>query len=520
MIQSASDIAALQQELERRYLEASRKGIWDYLQCLTIDTRPPQRFKDLIKHNPWQADLINILAPIFEAATGHKPKTKSNVYVTAGRGHGKTSLFALLSAWALCFAKYPVKMYAAAGDKDQANILTERMQAEAAQNPWLAKLLTSKVREVQGPSGTLEVLTSDAPTSTGLIADVYLIDELTSHKSRKLWDALLSGKDKRPDAAWCVISNAGIKGTWQHDILRTAQQDPKRWVVHEIPALSASWLNREDIEAQRPYLIPAEFKRLHLNEWCDQNEENAFVLRYQIENCVTSTQQTEGRGHKYIMAADYASVHDRTAAAVMHMEDDDVYLDDLKVWQGKPEDRMQIERLEQWLTEKMQSFDIRRLILDPYQLESTAQKFEKKLPVERFSFGGSHHYQLAENLRSLIVTRRLHIYPKAGPLTLPDGTIEDLVEEITQLVIEEKGQGRWRFNHLPGKHDDRAIVLALASLALVRQKRGTGVWLPPEPIPSTPQGPHDWLKMQSEAQEILDRRARGEEDHLLWAGLD
>lgn len=174
---------------------------------------------------------------------------------------------------------------------------------------------------------------------------------------------------------------------------------------------------------------------------------------------------------RHIAAIDLGIVNDRTAACVVHTEGEIVVLDRLDCWQGKPEDRVKLTEIESWVEGVIRNFNLVKLVLDPWNLEQIAQNFERYVDVQRFSFGGGNHFALAQNLRTLILNHRLKIYPRAGLLQLADGRHEDLVDEMSQLVVEEKTNGTYRLNHLPNKHDDRTICLAMACLAAVKLDR-------------------------------------------------
>jgi hypothetical protein len=92
-------------------------------------------------------------------------------------------------------------------------------------------------------------------------------------------------------------------------------------------------------------------------------------------------------------------------------------------------------------------------VLDKTNLEQLAQKFERRLNVERFSFHGDSHHKMAENIRSLVLNQRLTIYPNAGYVEKSDGSYDTLVTEIANLIVVERA-GLYRLDHRPGFHDD------------------------------------------------------------------
>ena len=368
-------------------------------------------------------------------------------YEMAGVWHhnSKTSIIAMLCNWCLVYAKHSIRIVAAAADRDQAQILIDRCKAEAVGNPWLKESLHCKHYEVLGPQGILTALSADAPTSSGLLADLYIVDELSWHAKRDLFDILYSGKDKRPTGCFIIISNAGEKGTWQHELWESSKKNP-RWLCHEVPPMSASWLDEALIEDQRATLPLTLFKRLHMNVWTAPGEDNAFVTREQLTPCLVGVESLGDREHSHVISIDYGMTKDRTALCVAHADDNGiVVLDTLSCWQGNQQSHVQIGRIEEWVREQMTNFRVSKIVLDAFQLEGLAQKFEPYVTVERVNFGGNMFTKLSENLRSLILSQRIKLYPGAGSLPVKN-KMEDLADELLDLQIVQKSTG-WSWGH-------------------------------------------------------------------------
>jgi hypothetical protein len=448
--------------------QQSKAGLQGYLDNLIIDSRPPARLKKLLTKNPWEGELLQLLIPLFEAASGFGDAEKRCAYITAPRGHSKTSILAMLCNWALVYSKHPISIVAAAADRDQAQILISRCKAEAKGNPWLKDQLHFKHYEVLGPQGVLTACASDAPSSSGMLCDLHICDELTWHAKRDLFDILYSGKDKRRQGCFIIISNAGEKGTWQHDLWESSKKSPC-WVCHEVPPMSASWLDEALIEEQRATLPLSLFRRLHLNIWTTPGEDNAFVSRDQLAPCMTGHESQGDRDNAHVISIDYGMTRDRTALCVCHADDNGmVVLDTMSCWQGTKDAHVQIDKIEDWIREQMQTFRVSKIILDAFQLESTAQKFEPYVDVERVNFGSNMLMKLAENLRSLILSQRIKLYPGAGPVPVKS-RMEDLADELLDLQIVEKGSV-WNWEHSMTGHDDRTVVLAMAALTIVKER--------------------------------------------------
>jgi hypothetical protein len=65
----------------------------------------------------------------------------------------------------------------------------------------------------------------------------------------------------------------------------------------------------------------------------------------------------------------------------------------------------------------------------------------------------------------------MRLPPHVGVLTLADGRVEDLVDELAALIVRVTSGNWWRFDHAPQNHDDRAQVLALGALECVQRPK-------------------------------------------------
>ncbi len=473
-------MSALKSDLEKYLALARRKsklGLQNFLDLVSVETADKRVRRFLHVKEPWQQQLLDPLIPAVEQACGLHDNYRGpqKFFLTLPKGHAKTTKIALLVTWAVCFAPRPIKAVVAAGDRGQANLLLEAIETVKRENYWLADLFKTINYEASGPGGTLEVLSSDADTASGILPDIIIVDELTFWKKPDLYHVLDLGSHKRPRCVFIVITNAGIISTWQHQILQQAKADPALWFVHDRPGHKASWLSQERIAKERRGKPPGLARRMYDNEWVRPDETDAFATREQCEACVDPQLEPTTHGHRshdYVTAIDLGVSKDRAVGVVVHRDADGVIaLDQMRVWVPTPGNRVQVADVKAWLAEVHQNYPLAQLVLDPWNLEDVAQEYEqdRRVEVTRYSFQGQGHMKLAENLRTLLADRRLKLYADAGRISLPDGTAEDLIDEMSGLIIEYGKDGKtYRFNHLPGKHDDRTCALALAALGCVQ----------------------------------------------------
>ena len=119
---------------------------------------------------------------------------------------------------------------------------------------------------------------------------------------------------------------------------------------------------------------------------------------------------------------------------------------------------MEISAVEEWLLEAHRQFNGAKLVLDPWQAVSTAQRLRAAgVSVKEFTFSASSNAKLALTLHRLLRDRNL---------ALPDD--EELLAELANVRLRETSPGVYRLDHDEGAHDDRAVALALAAYELTR----------------------------------------------------
>jgi len=457
-----------------------------------IDSRPDaKKYVELAE--PWQWMLMDMVTPAIESVSGipaaRNYKGPRNFWLTLPRGHDKTSSIGRLMSWLLAFSPRTISAVCAAADRDQASILAEFMQKEAQLNPWLYKRLSFQNYVVKSTwralhTNTLKVLAADAFGTFGLTNEVVVCDELTHWGSRDLWDVLQSGRNKRPDSIFIVITNAGIIGSWQWEALQAVKQLEKTtgsWKTYEAPGPLASWQSGKNLEEQKAILPPMLARRVLLNEWIDPSEDCGFVTRLQAQKCENIGRELAlkkndkgSEGVRYYAGIDYGPVKDRTVCTVIHQREDGlIVVDKMDVWQGSRQSRVKIEAVEEWIEDVRKSFPNTLFVIDPYQMEGTIQKYEGLCRIERFEArGGKSNYEMAQALRQTIINEKIAWYSGAGDLTsMVNGNlkIHTLVDEFAELITKVVGFG-YRMDHLPSGHDDRCVSLGMAVHRLLNTK--------------------------------------------------
>lgn len=469
------------------------QGLGYFLNSIVIPSSPePMPFG--VCADQWQRDKLAPKIPAIEHLAGLNPdyclgldRKRHPVYKgplrfmdILARGHNKSSEEAWISCWLAAYSKRIIHGYILAADRDQGRLIIQAANDLLQLNPWIP--VTINKDTIVGAAGSVEVLPCDASSSMGLRGNFYIADEYVHWKRQKEWTAMVSGLRKVTPTVFCVLSNAGLLGSWQHEVFLEAKSDPKEWAVFHQHGTLASWLTPDGIAKDRRMFPPSEGKRLFDNQWIDPAEEHDYLRRTEVEACAKMgadmrlmyrLRRQQGV-HNYVASIDYGPRRDRTVLCVMHMGPGDIIIvDRLEVWQGSPDSPVQIEKVEEWINEVQSSFRPVVYVIDPYQMESTIQKMQKRgLPVEAWSArAGQGNFQMAQLLRALIIDCRLVWYSGAGSIEVTDPrtgevSIETTVDELVGLRTKKMPYG-WRFDHENQKHDDRAVALAMGALRAV-----------------------------------------------------
>ena len=464
--------------------QLSAKSATAYLNQLVIDCRPePRPFREVA--DPWQWTLANKIVPAIEyaARVQHFYRGPRSFWLTLPRGHDKTSFIGRLTNWVLAFSKISIECIAAAADRDQANLLLEAMELEARLNPWLQPLLDFKNYQVLGTrkKSRLKILSSDANSSFGQRPDFMVVDELTHWPKEDLWQALITGREKKAETSvMVVITNAGTLGSWQHEALKKCKASSD-WFVYEAPGQISSWMTKERIEALKLQIHPMLARRVLDNQWVDPSEGQGYLTSHEIDECETEaftlglTRQLKGKPHlSYVAAVDYGPKKDRTVMVVMHQDPFTGVniVDRMDVMQGSSSRRVPIRDVEDWILTITQAFNLQCLVVDPYQMEGTIQKFEGRVPIERFEpRGGKANYELAQALRSCVVNKRLAWYQGCGDVMIRGREeFHTFAQELKEVSIKEMVYGYRIINSTKGTHDDRIVAVGMALVKLLQEQ--------------------------------------------------
>lgn len=424
------------------------------------------------------------------------------------RGYSKTVDAGGLSIAAMLTQLRPgATAYAAAADRDQARLILDAIRGFVHRTPGLRGVLDVQAYRVLGPRGiTLDILAADGPGAWGLRPDWMIKDEAAqwpdTANAREVDDALMTALPKVPGSRLVVITSAGDPAHWSHADFERALAEPDRWRVSHLDG-PAPWMDPAELAAEKRRLMPAIYARLFENRWT--SGEDRLTSREVVESlAVLDGPVPPQRGKRYVIGLDVGVTNDRTAAVVAHAErlSDRGYDDGLDRWndnrgesgvlsrwraerwgERRPVEqategvKVVVDRVAVWAGSRLAPVSLTEVtdwvfqaavdyggvvVFDPYQAVQLSQELRAQgVLTEQFTFSSGSVGRLAATLHRLLREKAMEI-PRD----------QELIDELVNVRLRETSPGVFRLDHDRGKHDDRAIALALAAHHLLN---GTGV---------------------------------------------
>lgn len=248
---------------------------------------------------PWQ---IFILTTVFGWVDGEKKRRFRHVYIEVPRGNGKSALSSGVALYALAAdGEGGAECYTFATTRDQARIVFDTSKAMVSMSPDLAREfgLTKQAHSVtvMKTGSVLMPKSAEGSTLDGLNTHIAVIDELHAHKTRELYDVVVTSLGKRRQPLLWVITTAGFDNagicyevrTMVTRVLdRTVIDDAQFGIIYTIDP-DDDWRTEAALKKANPNwcvsVMPAEvmrlqrtamelpssqnnFKTKHLNVWC------------------------------------------------------------------------------------------------------------------------------------------------------------------------------------------------------------------------------------------------------------
>lgn len=459
--------------------------------ALLIDTdQGPRPLGECI--DPWQKSDFEALDSGWQrAVVGAKAKaTYQRGWLERPRGHAKTLDLGIMATWALFASRRRLSGIAAAGDQDQARLLRDAIGRLLYVNPWLGSILEVQAYKVLNTrtESTLEVLTSDAPTSWGLTPDFVIADEVCHWRKRDLWDSLISSAAKRSTCMFVTITNAGLQDDWVWTTREAVRQDAT-WYFSRLDGPCASWITPDRLQEQERLLPSIAYQRLWLNIWTQGGGDaiTPELIDYAFRKELRSQTQAQP-GFDYVAGLDLGVSRDASAVCVLgvrrsHDGHGHIRLAHTKVWRPSKGHKVNLQSVEDELLRLHAVFGFRQLSYDPWEARHMASRLQSahlgrmvrgenrrtRMPVVEVPPTGQNLQRIATAVIEAFNDRRIECYPDP-----------DLKRDLTRLRIEERSYGfRLTAPHDELGHGDLGTAFSLALLAAselaTRPKMSIGV---------------------------------------------
>jgi phage terminase large subunit-like protein len=260
-----------------------------------------RKAREPFKLEPWQRVIVR---RIFGWKHPDGTRVYRSVYVEVPRKNGKSTLAAGIALYLLfCDGEEGAEVYSAALDKDQAGIVYSVAAEMTARCPMLddRSECLKGVKQINVPltASFYKPIPADDDGAHGFNAHGVICDELHTQPNRHLVDVLTTSMASRDQPLALFLTTAGSDRSsicWEYhqkalDILAARTEDPEFLAVVYGAAPEDDWkdlatwkkanpnfgvsvseryLRSECEKAQKNPALENTFRRLHLNQWTEQ----------------------------------------------------------------------------------------------------------------------------------------------------------------------------------------------------------------------------------------------------------
>jgi phage terminase large subunit-like protein len=428
----------------------------------------------------WQKLVYANVFGFKERATGGRRFRQGVVYVP--KGNGKTTISAPLAMY-MTFGENEggAEGYAAAVTRDQARILFETAQnmvrrSDDMRKRWGVGVLTNSIFQERTAS-RLVPISSDAKALDGLNVAVAVCDEIGSHRTPEVYEALSTAMGKRHQPFLLSIStatqnNAGIgRQLWDYSlrVLQGVQTDERLFsIIYSIDDTDDPWEEATWIKANpawgvsvQPDAIRAIMRQArnnpsqeasartrHLNVWIGADEQLFSTRQWTL--CADRDLKLEDfEGRECHLALDLASKTDLAALVAVFPEtrDGDVhytvfcrcYLNEAAVMEARnasypgwananeliitPGNETDFQTIEDDTVEWFRRFRVASMAYDPWRTTQLAQRLQSSsVPVVEFRSNTQNFSAPTRELEAAIRSARIR-HDGNGPLAWCIGNV-------------------------------------------------------------------------------------------------
>ena len=395
------------------------------------------------------------------------------VVLSEPKKSGKTFMAACLCLW-WAVTNPKTEIILVANDEDQAKgRVFQTAAALIENNPGLraeADVLSDEIRMENGT--TIMPISGDFKGAAGSRHSLVIYDEIwgfEAEKARRLYEELTPPPSEF--SAWVLIVtyagflgeadllesiyNRGLAGRRVDDELECYQNDELFMFWSHTPR--QPWQTEVYYEQQRKILRPAQFERLHRNEWV--SSESRFIDPSLWDQNVNSMLRPDPTGALFI-GVDASVKHDSTALVAVKYDrgyGDRLVLATHKIWVPSPGNPMDFEATLEFYLRRLENYSthIEKILVDPFQMHRTITTLEQAgLPIEAFPQTQPNLTLATESLYAALANRRLNLYEAP-----------DLRAHVLNAASRETARGFRLSKEKQSLKIDGAVALSFAVVA-------------------------------------------------------
>uniref|UniRef100_A0A6M3L7W3 Putative terminase n=1 Tax=viral metagenome TaxID=1070528 RepID=A0A6M3L7W3_9ZZZZ len=315
----------------------------------------------------WQRFIVSQL---FGWYRGDGTRRFRTAYVEVPRKNGKSELAAGLGLRMLLLDGEPTpEVYSAATARDQARIVYTRARNILQLSRPLNRLAVANRSAITSDfnGGVFQPLASDHNSLEGLNIHCAIVDELHAHRTRDVWDVLVSACGSRRQPLIFAITTAGVgrhgicwemhehaervlTGTVEDEsffaYIAAADSDadwtaPSSWRAANPNlgvSLSESYLAGECRRAQAMTGYQNTFRRYFLNQWTEQVDRWLDMEKWRA--CANPATEEQLAGRDCYLGVDLSRVIDLTAMSAVFPPFETDPLWRVKTWAWAPQERI------------------------------------------------------------------------------------------------------------------------------------------------------------------------------------
>jgi phage terminase large subunit-like protein len=447
----------------------------------------PIEFVETVLHDPEMQQPYNLL-PAERAFLAHAFALNRNgrllypeqVY-SCPKKSGKTAFAALhMLTTLLLFGGHFAEGYALANDQEQSIArVFQAIRRIVECSPLLkreAKITESRI-SFPAFNAIISAIASDAGSAAGANPVISVFDELwayTSERARRLWDEMVP-PPTRKIACRLTVTYAGYSGESMllEELHKRGTALPQlgnalyggdgllMFWSHE-PV--APWQDEPWLAQMRQTLRPNQYLRMIENHFV--TSESTFVEMAVWDQCVDPAlgMVVSDNALPVYVGVDASFKHDSTAVVVTTFDQKAqiVRLVYHRIFQPSPRDPLDFElAIEQTLLDLRGRFRVMKVLFDPWQMQSVAQRLTRAgLPIEEFPQSSANLTAASQNLYELIEGRNLLCYPDTA-----------IRLAVSRAVAIETPRG-WRITKVTQSHKiDVVVALAMSAHAAVQANK-------------------------------------------------